>query len=262
MTSVSLVIPAHNEAENIGGMVTRSRDALADLTTDYEIVLVDDGSSDGTSDVAATALGSDVDHLKVITHAQKSGYGVTVCDGLRAGTKEVLAFIDGDGQFDPKDIAKLMALIGQFDLVTGRRAKRADPWHRSVVSGTFNVLIRILYGVRIRDIDCGLKVMRREVFDSSLPIIARSAVFNTEMYFKARRNGFRIKQIDVPHYPRIAGTRSGGRLIPILRAVRDVVRLRLALRAWKPQSQYSEASLQGHDQSTSHTSRSISKTLE
>ncbi len=234
MTSISLVIPAHNEAENIRDVVTRSRNVLGQLTSEYEIVLVDDGSTDGTSDIAATALGADAGHLKVIRHERQSGYGITVCDGLRASTKELLAFIDGDGQFDPGDLATLVAWIDDADLVTGRRVQRADPFHRSVVSGIFNLLVRILYGIHFRDVDCGLKVMRRQVFDASCPIIAQSALFNTEIYFKARRNLFRIKQVGVPHHPRVAGTRSGGRLIPILRAVRDLVRLRLALRAWDP----------------------------
>jgi len=100
-----------------------------------------------------------------------------------------------------------------------------------------NLLVRTLYGVRERDVDCGLKVMRRQVFEAASPILARSALFNTEIYFKSHRSGLRVVQVGVPHHPRIAGVRSGARLVPIMRAVRDVVRLRWKLaRGWRPRA--------------------------
>jgi len=198
-------------------------------------VLVDDGSVDDTVRVARSALSSADNRLRVVTHTRQQGYASTVLDGLRSSQGSVLAFMDGDGQFDPRDIATLLDGLHHADLVAGFRKRRADPWHRSVVSHTMNVLVRVLYGVRQRDVDCGLKVMRREVFEAASPILARSALFNTEIYFKSRRNGFRIVQVGVDHHPRIAGRRSGGRLVPILRAVRDLLRLRWQLaRSWRP----------------------------
>jgi glycosyltransferase involved in cell wall biosynthesis len=210
--------------------------ALADC--DFEIVLVDDGSSDGTVEVARTALSGDAARLRAVTHPRRLGYAVAVCDGLRAARGEVLAFMDGDGQFEALDLRLLLAELDSADLVAGYRRSRADPWHRSVVSHTMNLLVRFLYGVRERDVDCGLKVMRREVFEAASPILARSALFNTEIYYKTRRNGFRVKQVGVDHHPRIAGRRSGGRLVPIARAVRDLIRLRWRLaRQWTPSTQ-------------------------
>jgi len=202
---------------------------------DYEVVLVDDGSTDRTVEAARAALGDDAPRLHVVSHAHKSGYALTVCDGLRASRGATLAFMDGDGQFAARDLLPLLERLGGADLVAGYRKRRADPWHRSVVSHTMNLLVRVLYGVRERDVDCGLKVMRREVFESASPILARSALFNTEIYFKSHRSGFRVEQLAVPHHPRIAGVRSGARLVPIMRAVRDVVRLRWKLaRQWRP----------------------------
>jgi len=200
-------------------------------------VLVDDGSDDRTVAVARDSLGAAAARLTVITHPRQRGYAATVCDGLRAARGSVLAFMDGDGQFAAADLAPLVARLEGADLVAGYRQHRADPWHRSVVSLTMNVLVRALYGVRQRDVDCGLKVMRRELFEAASPIVATSALFNTEIYFKAKRLGFRVVQVPVPHHPRVAGRRSGARLRPILRALRDLVRLRWRLaRAWRPQS--------------------------
>jgi glycosyltransferase involved in cell wall biosynthesis len=217
----------------MGRVVGGVRLALHDI--DYELVLVDDGSADDTVGAARAALGEEAHRLRVVSHAQKSGYAQTVCDGLRAARGSVLSFMDGDGQFDPDDIRQLLARLHTADLVAGYRKHRADPMQRSVISHTMNVLVRMVYGVRERDVDCGLKVMRREVFDSALPILARSALFNTELYFKAHRNGFRVVQLAVEHRPRVAGRRSGARLVPIARAVRDVVRLRWRLaRSWTP----------------------------
>ena len=101
----------------------------------------------------------------------------------------------------------------------------------------FNLLVRLLYGVRARDIDCGLKLMRRRVLENAAPLLARSALLNTELYFKSQRSGLRIRQVAVAHYPRVAGVRSGARLIPIMRAIRDLVWLRLRLaREWRAPS--------------------------
>jgi glycosyltransferase involved in cell wall biosynthesis len=232
---VSLVIPAHNEAANLPRVLSAARAVLAGLGDDYEIVLVDDGSTDPTTAVARAEMGEDGARLRVVSHSRQSGYGVTVADGLRAAQGRWVAFMDGDGQFDPMDLARLAAKADGADLITGWRRRRADPWHRSVVSHTFNFLVRLLYGISYRDVDCGFKLMRREVLDAVSPLLARSALLNTEIYFKTQRSGLKVAQVALTHHPRLAGVRSGGRLRPILRAVRELVRLRLQLaRSWSP----------------------------
>src|SRR5205823_5070297 len=135
------------------------------------------------------------------------------------------------------DLRALADLMSSADLAAGWRRHRADPRYRLVIAGVFNLLVRTLYRVRVRDIDCGLKLMRREVLEASAPLLARSALLNTELYFKCQRSGLRIRQMAVNHHPRVAGVRSGARLIPILRAVRDLVWLRLRLaRYWRAPS--------------------------
>jgi dolichol-phosphate mannosyltransferase len=232
--SLSLVIPAHNEAENMAKVIGDSIKTLAALAPEWEIVLVDDGSTDDTVLVARTTIGSRAERLRVIRHEDKLGYGITVADGLRAARMEYVAFMDGDGQFDPADLKTLAGLMDTADLVAGWRRRRADPGYRLVIAGVFNFLVRTVYGVRVRDIDCGLKLMRRQVLAAAAPLLARSALLNTELYFKCQRSGLRIQQVPVTHYRRVAGVRSGARLIPILRAIRDLVWLRLRLaRRWR-----------------------------
>ena len=232
---LSLVIPAHNEEANLPGVLGAALPVLRALADDFEVVLVDDGSQDATVRVSREAMGPDRERLRVVSHAHKSGYGVTVADGLRAASGNWVAFVDGDGQFDPRDLRLLAARAAAADMVTGWRIHRADPWHRSVVSHTFNLLVTLLYGIHYRDVDCGFKLMRRSVLEMAAPIRARSALLNTELYYKCRRSGMRVVQVGLTHHPRLAGVRSGGRLVPILRAVRELVRLRIELgRSWRP----------------------------
>jgi dolichol-phosphate mannosyltransferase len=233
---VSLIIPAHNEAENIGHVLCDVMQVLAEGGRSYEIVLVDDASEDDTVGAARTAMGEDAANLTVVTHRQQRGYAITVCDGLRASRGKVLAFMDGDGQFDPRDLGRLIAGLDRADMVAGTRKRRADPWYRSFVSGVYNRVVRLTFGIRERDFDCGLKVFTRAVWSGVTPIRARSAVFNPEIFFKAHRLGFRVVQLPVEHLPRLAGRRSGGRLIPVARAMRDVIRLRVSLAmTWRPE---------------------------
>jgi glycosyltransferase involved in cell wall biosynthesis len=236
MVDVSLTIPAHNEAENIGRVLQDAMQVLARGGRTYEIVLVDDASQDDTVDAARRAMGADVANLTVVSHKGQRGYAITVCDGLRSSRGRVLAFMDGDGQFDPADLQRLIARLETSDFVAGIRKRRADPWYRSFVSGVYNRVVRLSFGIRERDFDCGLKTFTREVWTGVSPIQARSAVFNPEMFFKAHRLGFRVVQVPVEHLPRLAGVRSGGRLIPVARAMRDVIRLRIWLAMhWRPE---------------------------
>ena len=238
---VSLTIPAHNEAENIGRVLRDVIPVLAEGGRTYEIVLVDDASQDDTAGAARIAMGEAASNLTVVTHKQQRGYAITVCDGLRASRGKILAFMDGDGQFDPPDLGRVIAALDHADMVAGIRTRRADPWYRSFVSAVYNRVVRVAFGIRELDFDCGLKAFTREVWDGVTPIRARSAVFNPEMFFKARRLGFRVIQIRVEHLPRLAGRRSGGRLIPVARAMRDVIRLRVSLAmTWRPEGAHRE----------------------
>jgi glycosyltransferase involved in cell wall biosynthesis len=229
LPGLSLVMPAHNERENLEWLLPHVARVLPEIAERFEVILVDDGSTDGSGELAtslATDLGID---LKVVRHAQKSGYGISVGDGLREAGLDYAAFLDADGQLDPADLARLVPLLDQFDMVAGYRMTREDPAFRSVISGVFNRLVLITFRLSIRDVNCALKVIRTDVL-RRFRLEARSALINAELYAKVRAYGGRFTQVPVPHHPRRLGRRSGGRLIPILRAMKELVVLRSRLR--------------------------------
>ena len=233
LPSLSLVLPVHNEAENLRWLLPHIATVVPTMAQAYEVVVVDDGSTDGSGALArelAASLGMD---LQVVRHERKSGYGATVGDGLRAARRDYVAFTDADGQFEVADFALLIPLLDGADLVGGWREERQDAAMRSVVSWVFNTLVLILYRLPYRDLDCAMKVMRRAVLDT-VELRARSALMNTELYYKARHAGFRIAQHPVPHHPRRAGRRSGARPRAIARAIKELIVFRWTMRRSLP----------------------------
>jgi glycosyltransferase involved in cell wall biosynthesis len=222
-------MPAHNEQENLGWLLPHLAGVLPRLARRFEVIIVDDGSTDGTGDTAlalATELGLD---LKVVRHEGKLGYGRAVGDGLRAASLEYTAFTDADGQLEPADLALLIPLLQGNDLVGGWRMTREDPAFRSVISGVFNRLVLMVFDMRVRDVNCALKIIRTERL-RSFELESRSALINAELYWKVKQGGGSYAQVPVPHYPRRLGKRSGGRLVPILRASRELLLVRFRSR--------------------------------
>jgi glycosyltransferase involved in cell wall biosynthesis len=233
LPELSLVLPVHNEVDNIRWLLPHLATTLPTLADRYEVVIVDDGSSDGSAELAVSLAATLGVELQIVHHERKSGYGATVGDGLRAAALGFVAFTDADGQFEVADFAQLVPLLAGADLVGGWREERQDAAMRSVVSWVFNTLILVLYRLPYRDIDCAMKVMRREVVES-MDLRARSALINTELYYKARHAGWRIAQHPVPHHPRRAGRRSGARPRAILRAIKELIVFRWTMRRSLP----------------------------
>ena len=231
LSGLSLVLPCHNESDNLRWLLPHIAEVMPRLAERYEVIVVDDGSSDGSGALALDVAARHGMDLRVIRHEAKSGYGVTVADGLRATRLEYSAFTDADGQFEVADFALLVPLLDRADFVGGWREERNDAAMRSVVSFVFNTLLRVLYGLRVRDADCALKIMRTD-FLRSIDIESRSALMNAELYIKAQRAGLRVAQLPVPHHPRQMGVRSGARPRAILRAIKELLlfRIRLARR--------------------------------
>lgn len=221
--SLSLVLPAHNEAENIAVVVAQAACVLPAYVDDFEIVVVDDGSRDATAAILAR-LAEDEPRVKVVTHPRNRGYGAALTSGFAATTGDFVMFMDADQQFDIDDIRLLAPFVGDFDVVAGFRMERNDPFHRRVFAEVFNVTVRVLFGVHLRDIDCAFKIFRGEQL-RALDLTAPGALINTEIQARLRRQRARLAQVGVHHYPRVAGSATGGSPRVIVRAMRETVRL-------------------------------------
>ena len=201
--SLSLVIPAYNEAAGIAQAVAEADDALARLADDYEILVVDDGSTDTTADAVIQCARSRP-RVHLLRHATNHGYGAALRTGFEAASLNRVAFTDADGQFDLADLARLVPLADSATIVVGYRAERQDPWLRRFYSWGYNRIIRLLLGTGVRDCDCALKVFRREALAHLLPE-TRGFFVNTEMLSRARQLGMSVEECRVRHRPRRHG---------------------------------------------------------
>jgi glycosyltransferase involved in cell wall biosynthesis len=225
--SISAVLPAYNEEALIAGTVRRVAAILHGLCDDFEIVVTDDGSRDRTGEILAALQASEPElHLRVVTHGVNLGYGAALASGFDVARKDLVFMTDGDEQFDVAELARLLPeLDEQTDLVIGWRRKRADPFMRLANAWGWKVLVNSLFGYTARDVDCAFKLFRRSVWES-LTVHSRGATFSAEFLVKARRLGFRVKELSVSHRPRAAGSPTGARPDVILRAFEELFRLR------------------------------------
>ena len=232
--SLSLVLPAHNEEANLGPVVERALSTLPAFAESFEIVVVDDGSRDRTGEIAEGLAARD-GRVRVVHHARNRGYGGALTSGFAASTGDYVMFMDSDRQFDIGDLRLLAPFVRDYDIVAGFRLERNDPLHRRVMAEVFNVVVRMLFGVHLRDIDCAFKVFHGELL-RSLDLSAPGALINTEIQAKARRQGAKLIQVGVHHYPRLAGQASGGSPRVILRAMKETVLLWWRLHDYQPPS--------------------------
>ncbi|MCL5265896.1 MAG: glycosyltransferase family 2 protein [Chloroflexi bacterium] len=227
MRGISVVLPAYNEEENVPKTVAAIVGAVEKSTTDYEVIIVDDGSRDRTAEVTRE-LARKYPAVRLVQHPANRGYGGALATGFAAATKELVFFTDADNQFDVTEISKLLPYIGEFDMVIGYRAPRVDPFIRKLNAFGWKLLTNLLFGYTARDIDCAFKLFKRSVLDN-VEVESRGATFSAELLVRARRKGYRIKEVPVKHLPRLAGNPTGARLSVILRAFRELIRFRLKL---------------------------------
>jgi glycosyltransferase involved in cell wall biosynthesis len=184
---LSLVLPAHDEEANLEPVVRAALAALPGIVREFEIVVVDDGSGDGTPAIADRLVGEDA-RVRVVHHPRNRGYGAALRSGFAAARGDLIAFMDADRQFDVRDLARLASCADAYDVVAGYRIRRHDPWRRVLLGATFNLLVRVLFGVRVRDIDCGFKLFRADLL-RGMRLEAPGALLNTEILALARRQG-------------------------------------------------------------------------
>ena len=223
LPGLSVFLPCHNEQDNLVRVVDNFRSQLDRFASSYEIIIVDDGSRDRTGEIADRLAAADP-RVKVVHHAINRGYGGAVISGLQAATLPYVLLCDGDGQFDAGEIAGMLKMVPRFDVVAGRRVKRADRLMRRVNGQAWTALVRLLFGVKVSDVDCGFKLFKRE-FTRDLQLDARGAMISTELMVKVARRGARICEVDVGHLPRLAGEQSGASPRVIMRAFAELFRL-------------------------------------
>ncbi len=228
---LSFFFPAHNEEDNLRPFVAEAMEALPALARTWEIVIVDDGSRDATPAIADELAAGNPSIVRAVHHPTNLGYGAALRSGFGAARYELVAFTDGDRQFQVADVGRLTARLAEPDApdsVVGYRIKRADPLVRTVYARLYRLANRIFFGLRVRDVDCACKLFRRSALDG-LRVESGGAFFSAELLIKLGASGRRIAEVGVPHYPRTAGSATGARPAVVLRAVRDFWALRLRL---------------------------------
>ena len=230
LPELSYFFPAHDEEANLEGLVAEALESLPALAERFEIIVVDDGSRDATP-ALADELAARHPEVRAVHHATNLGYGAALRSGFAAARFEVLGFTDGDRQFRVTDLGRLLEVLGRpdaVDIVVGYRLKRADPLVRTVYARLYRLANRILFGLRVRDVDCACKLFRRTALEG-LRVESGGAFFSAELLIKLQAAGHRIAEVGVSHYPRVAGRPTGAKPRVILRAVRDFWSLRLRL---------------------------------
>jgi glycosyltransferase involved in cell wall biosynthesis len=228
---LTFFFPAFNEEENVERTVELALSEIGPLVDgSLEVLIVDDGSSDRTPELA-DALAAANPRVRV-HHQPNRGYGGALKAGFANANGELISFSDGDLQFDLKEMSRLLERLADagkpVDAVIGYRIKRRDPFHRIFIAKTYNAIVSVAFGLRVRDIDCAMKVFRGEVFDR-LRLDADGPFLSAELLIKLRARRVRMAQVGVNHYPRAAGTNTGASFTKILRTFRDLAALRVAL---------------------------------
>jgi glycosyltransferase involved in cell wall biosynthesis len=227
MSSLSIVLPAYNEEANVASAVEQVSAVAQQLGMEYEIILVNDGSADRTGEIGRELM-ERVPHFRLVEHYPNRGYGGSLKAGFAAATKDLIAFVPADNQFDFGEIHLLLDALDGADIVSGYRAKREDHFVRKLNALGWNTLVRVLFGYLCHDIDCGFKLFRREVLDH-VTIISDGAMIDTEFLAGARARGFRIAEVPVTHLPRVGGEATGANFKVIAKAFRDLACFRRRL---------------------------------
>src|SRR5262245_37246317 len=221
-STLSIVVPLFNEERNVEATVEELRSKIGARVDAWEAILVDDGSLDGTAAVAE-ALAADDGRVRVVRHESNRGYGAALRTGFAAATHPLVFYTDGDLQFDLAEIDRLLALVDGADIVTGYRIDRQDPWHRRFNAAFYNTTMRLLFGVRVKDLDCAFKIYRKSIFDKIAPR-SDGILISGEILVEATRQNLSIREVGVTHHPRRAGVPTGNKPLVVIAAMIELAR--------------------------------------
>jgi putative flippase GtrA len=226
--SLSIVLPAYNEEAVIGTTLERVLNVLAGWVKDIEVIVVNDGSIDRTGAIISALVEAE-QRVRVVTHEHNQGYGAALADGFAAASKELTFFMDSDGQFDIRDLSRLLLFIDEYDAVIGYRLERQDSWMRKLNAWGWNVLTRNVLGIHVRDIDCAFKLLHTD-FLHRHPLETRGAMINAELLYRLTRAGYTYREVGVHHLSRQGGRATGANLRVIVCALRELF---LFARKWE-----------------------------
>jgi len=228
---LSVFFPAFNEEKNIQKTIEKAVGVLEKIAEKWEIIVVDDGSTDKTGEIVEGLIKKNP-QIRMITHTPNCGYGAALKSGFYNSQYEWIAYTDADGQFDFSEITNFFEKQKQTnaDLVIGYYLKRAVSFYRIVGSRFWELMVFLIFGLKVRDIDCGFKLVRRKVIKQISKLEAERGPFiSSELLIKAKKSGFKITEIGVHHYPRKAGQATGASLKVILSGLKDLMRLKRRL---------------------------------
>lgn len=221
--SISVFFPCKNEEDNVRPLVNDTVEVLEKLDADYEIIVVDDGSTDRTGEIA-DEFAEKNPRIKVVHHTEDKGYGAALQSGFRSACKELIFYTDGDRQFDIRELVDIIPMIRDYDIVSCYRINRQDNLLRKINGFCWSRLVNVLFGLRLKDIDCAFKLYKKEIFDN-IQMKSTGALIDTEILARAHRKGYTIAQRGVRHYPRTHGKQSGADIKVIIRAFKELFKL-------------------------------------
>ena len=233
---LSIFFPAYNDAGTIASLALVAHMTARTLTADHEVIVVDDGSPDHTGSLL-DEMALHFSWLKVVHHDRNLGYGGALRTGFATASKDLVFYTDGDAQYDPREMTRLWeALSPEVDFVNGYKISRHDPLHRIVVGRIYHWFVKIAFGLRLRDVDCDFRLMRRSVF-GKVRLTRSSGVICVELMKKVHDHGYRIAEVPVHHFHRSYGKsqffnfpRVGRTLVDLARLWWELVARRMHLR--------------------------------